>query len=136
MVCMHIERLVTSIRPIYAFVLIFATGCHGDAELPLVSSTRIPNTRLSVHLGGPDSKGIYGYSVMSSSGTHYGYRALGRLEPDQMAPVTLESLGDGRFRIEWGTPPTAQYAIIDVRNKRFVEDSNAANRKDEPFAEY
>ncbi len=120
-------------RRLLALVLVALTGCLGDAALPIVSSTRIPETQLSVHLGGPDKKGGFGYYVTSSSGVHYGYRSLGRLKPNQTKPATLESLGDSVFRIQWGEPPTMQYAIIDTKNKRFVEDSNQDNPKNQSF---
>jgi hypothetical protein len=119
-----------------ALTLVAVSGCFGDAALPIVSSTRIPETQLSVHLGGPDTKGGIGYYVTSSSGIHYGYRPLGRLKPNQTKPATLQSLGNGVFRIQWGEPPTAQYAIIDTKNKRFVKDSNQENAKNQPFVEH
>ncbi len=124
-------------KRLYAFALVLVAGCGLlDAALPIVSSTPIPETGLQVHLGGPDTKGNYGYYVTSSRGIHYGYRPLGPLKPNQTTPASLESLGDGVFRIQWGEQPTAQYAIIDIRNKRFVEDSNRANPRDQPFAEH
>ncbi len=122
-------------RRLLALAVVVATGCFGDAALPIVSSTRIPETQMSVHLGGPDTKGGFGYYVTSSSGIHHGYRPLGRLKPNQTKPAAIQSLGDGVFRIEWGEPPTQQYAIIDIKNKRFIEDSNQENPKNEPFVE-
>jgi hypothetical protein len=116
------------------FVFLLIVGCGpGDSALPIVSSTQIPGTRLSVHLGGPDTNGRFGYYITSSSGTHYQYRPLGRLRRNQTTPAVLESLGGGIFRIQWGDPSTAVFAIIDTKSERFVEDSNRANPKDQPF---
>jgi hypothetical protein len=121
-------------KRLYPIVLLLMAGCLGDAALPIVSFTRIPNTQFSVHLGGPDTKGHFGYYVTSSNGTHYGYRPLGRLQRNQTTPAVLEGLGNGVFRIQWGAPPSGIYAIIDFGNERFVEDSNKANPKNQPFA--
>jgi len=119
----------------YVILPLLFSGCIGDRALPIVSSTHIPETQLEVHLGGPDTKGNFGYYVTSSSGIHSRYRPFGRLKPNQTKPVTVESQGDGVIRIQWGEPPVAQYAIIDTKNKRFVEDSNPANSKNKSFAE-
>ena len=119
----------------YALALLIF-GCIGDRVLPIVSSTPIPETELKVHLGGPDTKGSFGYYVSSSSGIHFGYRPLGRLKPGQTKPVTIESQGDGVVRIQWGESSDAPYAIIDTKNQRFVEDSNPMNSKNQSFAEH
>ena len=123
-------------KRLIAVVLVILAGCLGDAALPIVSSTLIPKTQFEVHLGGPDAKGNFGYYITSSSGIHYGgYRSLGPLKPNQTTPVTLENQGDGVFRIQWGDPANKpQYAIIDMSSKRFVEDSNLANVRNQPFA--
>jgi hypothetical protein len=122
-------------KRLYAVILVLVAGCIGDAALPIVSSTRISDTQLEVHLGGPYRRGEFWYYVTSSSGSHYGARPLGRLQRNQTTPAILESLGDGVFRIQWGDPSSATYAIIDIRNARFVEDSNKANPKNQPFTE-
>ncbi len=123
-------------KRIIAVMLVLLPGCIGDSDaaLPIVSSTPLPGTQFEVHLGGPDAKGEFGYYVTSSSDNHFGYRPLGPLKPDQTTPVTLEDRGKGVFRIQWGEPSGAQYAIIDISNKRYVEDSNPANSRNEPFA--
>ncbi len=122
-------------KRIIAAMLALLPGCIGadDAALPIVSSTPLPGTQFEVHLGGPDVKGDFGYYVTSSS-VFAGYRSLGPLKPNQTTPVTLEDRGNGVFRIQWGEPPGAQYAIIDIRKMRYVEDSNPANPKNVPFA--
>ena len=119
---------------LWALLVALVAGCIGDAALPIVSSTRVPDTPFTVHLGGPDTTGSCGYYVTSLNGYHYGYRPLGKLEPHQLSPVTVQDLGDGIVRIQWGTAATAQYAVIDSKKRRFVEDSNNANPKDQPFA--
>lgn len=121
-------------KRIIAAMLALLPGCIGDAAFPIVSSTPLPGTQFEVHLGGPDAKGDFGYYVTSSSVFDTGYRSLGPLKPNQTTPVTLEDHGNGVFRIQWGEPSGAQYAIIDISNRRYVEDSNPANSKNEPFA--
>jgi hypothetical protein len=116
--------------PIVVFLIV---GCIGDPALPIVSSTPIPNSPFSVHLGGPDTRGQFGYYVTKPNGVHYGYRPLGRLRPNQTTPAVLKSLGRGVVRIQWGDAASATYAIIDFDKQRFVEDSNQANPKDQPF---
>ena len=120
------------VKPLYPVVVMFLAGCIGDAALPIISSTHIPNTQFSIDLGGPDREGGYHYYVISNeSWTH---RALGPLKPVQTQPATLEDLGNGIFRIQWGDPYTAVYAIIDTRRELIVEDSNRANPKSQLFA--
>ncbi len=118
----------------YALALLIF-GCIGDRVLPIVSSTPIPETELKVRLGGPDTKGVFGYYITSSSGINFGNRALGRLKPSQTKPVTIQTQGGGIVRIQWGESSDAPYAIIDTKNRRFVEDSNPMNSKNQPFAE-
>ena len=118
---------------LFALTLI-TLGCIGDKALPIVSTTGIPDTQLKVHLGGPDAKDNFGYYVTALKGSHFGYRRLGRLKPDQTKPVSIKSYGDGVFRIQWGSGSTAQFAIIDVKKEQFVEDSNPANPKNQSFA--
>jgi hypothetical protein len=114
--------------------LTFLTGCIGDAALPIVSSTSIPGTNLTVDLGGPDRKGQYHYYVRLPD-ERYTYRFLGTLPTDQLKPATVESAGEGIFRIQWGTAPDSPYAIIDVKNWKIVEDSNKSNAMNTPFAD-
>ena len=122
-------------KRIIAAMLALLPGCIGDAALPIVSSTPLPGTQFEVHLGGPDAQGDFGYYLTSSSEyRNFGYRSLGPLKPNQTTPVTLENQGNGVFRIQWGETSGPQYAIIDVSNKLYVEDSNPANSKNEPFA--
>ena len=122
-------------KRIMAAMLVLLPGCFGsDAALPIVSSTPLPGTQFEVHLGGPDAKGGFGYYVTSSNLFDTGFRDLGPLKPNQTTPVTLEDRGNGVFRIQWGEPPGAQYAIIDISNRRYVEDSNPINSKNVPFA--
>jgi hypothetical protein len=128
------QLLEILMKRIIAVILVLLAGCIGDAELPIVSSTPIPGTQFEVHLGGPDAKGDFGYYVTSSSGINSGYRSLGPLKPNQTTPATLENQGNGVFRIQWGDPSGLQYAIIDISNKRFVEDSNPVNSRNEPFS--
>ena len=109
-------------------------GCIGDAALPIVSSTLIPGTKLTVDLGGPDPKGQYHYYVNLPDG-RYTYRFLGTLSTDRLTPASVEAAGDGVFRIQWGTDPNCPYAIVDVRHSRIVEDSNKSNPKNTPFAD-
>src|SRR4051812_19029123 len=120
----------------FVFLFVFATGCLGDAALPIISSTRLPGTELSIHLGGPDKKGDFGYYITSTSGVHYGYRPLGRLKSNQKVPATLRTVRDGVFRIQWGSDTSPQFAIIDVKNYLFVDDSNPANPKNQPVGEH
>jgi hypothetical protein len=123
-------------KRIIAVILVLLVGCigDGDAALPIVSSTPIPGTQFEVQLGGPDANGYFGYYVTSSSGINSGYRSSGPLKPNQRTPVTVEDQGNGVFRIQWGDPSGPQYAIIDIRNKRFVEDSNPVNSRNEAFS--
>jgi hypothetical protein len=121
------------VKRIIAVMLVLLTGCIGDAALPIVSSTPLPGTQFEVHLGGPDAKGDFGYYVTSSSAYDFGYRSLGPLKPHQTTPVALEDRGNGVFRIQWGDPSDPQYAIIDISKRRYVEDSNPVNSKNEPF---
>ena len=118
-------------KPLYPLVVIFLAGCIGDAALPDISSTRIPNTQFSIDLGGPDREGGYHYYVISND--IWTHRALGPLKPEQTKPATLEDLGNGIFRIQWGNASAAIYAIIDTRKELIVEDSNRANPKNQPF---
>jgi hypothetical protein len=113
-------------------VLLFELGCIGDAALPIVSTTPLPGTPFTVNLGGPDTKGNYGSHIWS--GRNFTYRPLGRLRPDQTAPVALDDLGGGVFRVRWGNLADGPYAVIDTRNQRIIEDSNEANPKNVPFA--
>jgi hypothetical protein len=119
--------------PILISLTLFA-GCIGDAALPIVSSTPIPGTRLTVDLGGPDRKGQYHYYVRLPHGRST-YRFLGTLPSDRLQPARVEAAGDGVFRIQWGTDPNCPYAIVDVKNSRIVEDSNKSNPKNTPFAD-
>ena len=130
-----VKAFGTVMRRLCAIMLVVLGGCLGDAALPIVSSTRIPQTQLEVHLGGPDKKGHFGYYVTSSNGIHYGFRELGRLKANQIEPSNLESLGDGVIRIQWGDGATAQFAIIDTTKKQFVEDSNEENPRNQPFTD-
>jgi hypothetical protein len=120
---------------IISTLFVFIVGCGpGDSALPIVSSTQIPGTSLLVHLGGPNSNGQFGYYITSKDGVHYGYRPLGRLQPNQTTPTALEKLGDGIYRINWGSAQTQSFAIIDVGKAQFVEDSNPKNPRNQPFS--
>jgi hypothetical protein len=108
--------------------VLLITGCIGDRAIQPMNKTPIPGTSPTVCLYEPDDHGRYGYAVMSKEiRTH---RTLGRLKADQIAPVTLKDLGNGVFRIDWGS---AAYAVIDVKNAQIVEDSNSANPRNQPF---
>src|SRR5262245_615059 len=122
-------------KMVCGFLLVLVVGCRGDAALPVVSTTSLPETGLEVDLGGPDRNGAYGYYITSTSGVHHGYRSLGRLRPDEIKHPTMESLGEGIFRLQWGESTTAAYAVIDAKNERFIKDSNQANPENQPFAQ-
>jgi len=123
-------------KRIIVVIPMLLAGCSGDSDaaLPIVSSTPLPGTQFKVHLGGPDAKGDFGYYVTSSSEYDFGYRSLGPLKPNQTTPVILKDQGNGVFRIQWGGPSGPQHAIIDISNKRYVEDSNPVNSRNEPFS--
>lgn len=121
-----------SFWPSVPVVFALLTGCIGDAALPEVSTTPIPNTRFSVHLGGPDRDGGYHYYVFSDD--VWTHRALGPLRPEQLEPAKLEDLGSGVFRIQWGDGSDDAYAIIDCTRELIVEDSHPANPKNQAFA--
>jgi hypothetical protein len=54
-------------KPRRPWILVtFLAGCLGDAALPQISSTQIPNTKFSVDLDGPDREGGYHYYVIST----------------------------------------------------------------------
>jgi hypothetical protein len=108
----------------------FISGCIGDRALPIVSSTPIPGTKISIRLGGPDAKGRYSYYVIGDR--IWSYRDLGPLRSDQTGSPVLKDLGGGVFRIQWGDGST--YATIDTRKEIFVEDSNPENPKNQAFS--
>lgn len=116
-------------------ILLLVSGCYfGDAALPIVSTTPVPDSGYEVHLGGPDRMGSFGYYITSQSSRNYGYRTLGPLRPDQMTPATIERLDDGVYRIQWGSTSDAAFAVIDFKQGRYVEDSNLSNPSNQPFA--
>ena len=133
LVMFTLENTMKARWPRFAVVILISLGCIGDRALPIVSSTQIPEKELQIHLGGPDTEGNFGYYITTSSGSHLGHRTLGRLKPDQTKPVLLDRQGNDRFRIRWGSSQGAQFAIIDVKNEQFVEDSNPANPKNQSF---
>jgi hypothetical protein len=116
-------------------LMLYVSGCHfGSAALPIVSTTPVPNTQLEIRLGGPNTKGNFGYCIRSASGKRFShYRTLGPLQPDQTTPVNLESMGNGVYRIQWGEAPASVFAVIDFQKAMFVEDSNTSNPRNEPF---
>lgn len=118
-------------KPLYLLVVIILSGCFSESVLLLVSSTDIPETPFSIDLDGPDREGTYHYCVASDD--TWTPRPLGPLTAGQRGPATLENLGNGIFRIQWGIGSTAPYAIIDTRKEIIVEDSNRANPKNQPF---
>ena len=123
---------------LFAFATLLA-GCHGDAALPIISSTRLPGTELTIHLAGPDSKGEYGYYIVSERYVvDSSYRPLGRLKvkPMRPMPTTLVNEGDGVFRITWGREPSSWYAVVDTKKMLFVDDSNPENPKGVPIARH
>ena len=109
-------------------------GCIGDAALPIDSTTQLPGTKLTVDLGGPDRKKEYHYFV-HLGGNQYTYRSLGTQPNNRFKPVSVESLGDGVFRIQWGKESNCPFAIIDVTNSRIVEDFNKSNPRNTPFVD-
>jgi hypothetical protein len=92
-------------------VVFLIAGCIGDRALPIISSTPIPGTKLSIRLCGPDNDGTFSYDVLG--GGIWSWRALGRLRSDQTRPPVLKDLGAGVFRIQWGDG--SAYATIDTR---------------------
>jgi hypothetical protein len=111
-------------------LVLLIAGCIGDAALPIISSTPIPGTTISIRLCGPDAKGRYSYDVFGDR--IWSYRDLGPLRSDQTGFPVLKDLGAGVFRIQWGDGST--YATIDTRKEIFVEDSNPENPKNQAFA--
>ena len=57
------ERLLMQWKALILILTALAAGCIGDRALPIVSSTEIPGSELTVDLGGPDRKGEYHYYV-------------------------------------------------------------------------
>ena len=123
------------------FALTVVAGCIGDAALPIVSSTPIPDTSFEIILSGPDRKGDFCYYVYSPDWysldyvAHINVRSLGPLRQNQRTPASLEDFGDGVFRIQWGDPTAAVYAIVDAENQLLLEDSNGQKKQSEPFME-
>ena len=131
------DSMAFATRCLFVLVTLLA-GCHGDAALPIISSTRLPGTELTIHLGGPDSEGKYGYYIRAESDVSSSYRPLGRLKvkPTRPMPTTLVNEGHGIFRITWGREPISWYAVVDTEKMLFLEDSNPENSKGIPIAMY
>lgn len=119
-------------RASYLAVLLLLMGCQSESALPIVSTTEIPGTRIAVDLVGPGRGGQMSYVVRIPESPDL-VRPLGRFNPADCTPATLDVIGDGVCRIQWGTGPRAPYAVIDIGNMVISEDSNPANPRNVRF---
>lgn len=111
-------------------------GCIqiGSQAVPRVSSVRLGNSRYTVTLYGPTSKGNYTYGISANNySERYGSYSLGLSKVDDSSAPTIKELSSGVFRITWGKGQNAAYAIIDVERGLIIEDSNSANERHFPF---
>ena len=113
--------------------LVFIAACiHGDASMPQISKVRLPDSPFSVYLHGPSQKREYVYSLETSRGS-YNTRSLGFIDIDPSVTTRVTKERDGVYRVQWGNAAAAPYALIDLKNRLIVEDSNPNNAQKEPI---
>jgi len=115
-------------------------GCRlGTHAIPIVSEVELPESGFTVILYGPDAHANYGYGIFRNvharppSFQSYGYRDLGDAHVDETSPPTVTEEKPGVYRVVWGRGPRPTYAVIDVPNRKIVEDSNPANARNQPL---
>jgi hypothetical protein len=113
----------------WAGVAAFISGCIGDKAIPIACSTKLPGTEYEILLHGPD-KGRYFYSIESVDGD-CGFWELGPM--DEPINPRLEVLGEGVFRISWGTGPKSAFATIDATKHLVIADSAKDGRPNKQF---
>lgn len=113
-------------KTVSLIAVVCLTGCVEDRSAPVVSTTTIPGTEIVVALNGPHRGGQFSYSVAIPHSPGIA-RSLGHFSPDQLTPATLDVIGDGVCRIQWGAGSQSPFVVIDVGNLVIVEDSNPAN---------
>jgi len=118
-------------RPLLLGVFAILIGCDYRAADP-GTETKIPHTDFFVTLIGPDSKGHYSYSVSDRSSVLMD-RFLGPTPINDPSKADLIDDGSGRYRIAWGSGSGVAYTVIDCKRRVIVEDSNRANRANQPF---
>jgi hypothetical protein len=118
----------------------------GDA---VAATTPIPGSAYEVKLLGPDMKGHYWYEVVKKPtgqqvarrfvGGAYFKRTPGDGPQDAIVPSVAREESDGVWRITWGKEggdaSKTRFALIDVKKRVVLQDSNTANFTATPFAD-
>lgn len=116
-------------------LLIFRPPILGDAAIPMGPEIEIPDSRYYLHLyGGPAPEETYFYGLFADAPFRsYQTRTLGPLNINVETVPTLEKENEGVYRITWGTGPSAPFTVIDVKHRKYIEDSNPDNARNELF---
>ncbi|QDT41452.1 hypothetical protein Pan241w_15130 [Gimesia alba] len=120
-----------------SLVLFIITHPPGDVAIPMGPKIDLPDSHYYLHLYGPAFEGEYFYGLFAEHPfQQYESRTLGPLNIDVTTTPTVEQEADGVYRITWGSKPDAPYTVIDVIHGKYVEDSNPANERNQPFKLY
>lgn len=127
-------------QPLLVFILLvlLLTGCPpGDVGIPMGPKIDLPDSRYYLYLYGPAFEGEYFYGLYAEHPFQkYESRTLGPLNIEVTTTPTVKAEADGVYRITWGSKPDAPYTVIDVIHGKYVEDSNPANERNQPFELY
>lgn len=118
--------------------LLLLTGCPtGGIAIPMGPKIDLPDSRYYLYLYGSSSEGGYYYRLFADNPfQRYEARSLGSLNIDVTTTPTVEEEADEVYRITWGSKLDAPFTVIDVRHGKYVEDSNPANERNQPFKLY
>lgn len=116
-------------------LLIFRPPILGDAAIPMGPEIEIPDSRYDLRLyGGPAPEETYFYILFADAPyQRYQSRTLGPLNINVETVPSVEKEDEGVYRITWGTGPNAPFTVIDVKHRKYIEDSNPDNARNEPF---
>jgi hypothetical protein len=127
----------TAMKATLLLLLPFLYGCIGDAAMPIVSTVRLPESRLEVTLHGPSRTGEYVYTLRTSD-AWYNNRSLGQIQMSSTVTTLVAQERDGVYRVQWGDTDIAPFVLLDLKNRLILEDSNPDSMRNDPIkrAEY
>jgi hypothetical protein len=99
-----------------------------EAQTPTV----IPGTGCLVTLQEPDFKHHYSYTISAGNKVLVN-RFLGPVTVISTDKPFIVKEGFQRYRISWGSGPSAAFALIDFNERKIIADTNQANPANQPF---